>query len=253
MTDWNPNDPDAARVHYDLAAWDFDQQAELAAAMADAEIPHAWDGTELVVPEAFELEADELIERVEAELGIVSDEQPVSDERPVPIRLADGVPSTEFDLEAWSPVEIDTVSVALTTARIAFRWEDHLLLVATDDEDVVDALLDDIESGEYVDVEGARAPTSDEELHAEALTDFFLAAERLQRDPLDADGIEHLRRATENADPELAPFGVTPTLWQRTCDLAEQVVDALVLDDGPDHEAAMDAAARLHELLRPHV
>ena len=37
MTDWNPDDPDAVRVHYDLSAWTFDQQAELAAAMADAE------------------------------------------------------------------------------------------------------------------------------------------------------------------------------------------------------------------------
>ena len=64
MTDWNPNDPDATRVHYDLAAWDFDQQAELAAAMADAEIPHAWEGTELVVPESHEDAADELIELV---------------------------------------------------------------------------------------------------------------------------------------------------------------------------------------------
>ena len=54
MTDWNPNDPDATRVYYDLAAWSFDQQAELASTMADAGIPHAWDNTELMVPEEFE-------------------------------------------------------------------------------------------------------------------------------------------------------------------------------------------------------
>lgn len=253
MTDWNPNDPDATRVHYDLAAWDFDQQAELAAAMADAEIPHAWEGTELVVPEEFEARADDLIERVEAELGIVSDPLPDAGERPTPIELADGVPATEFDLGDWSPTEIDTVSLALADARIPFRWEDHLLLVATDDEAVTDALLDDIESGEFVHVGTARTPTADDEAGAEALTDFFLAAERLQRDPLDADGIEHLRRATEAADPDVAPFGVTPKLWQRTCDLAEQIVDALVDDEGPDHQAAMDAAAQLHALLRPNV
>jgi sulfate transport system permease protein len=43
-----------------------------------------------------------------------------------------------------------------------------------------------------------------------------------------ADGIDHLRRATDVADPDVAPFGVTPKLWQRTCELAEDIVDALV-------------------------
>ena len=49
--DWNPNDPDATRVHYDLSDWSFEQMAELAAALADAVVPHAWDGNELIVPE----------------------------------------------------------------------------------------------------------------------------------------------------------------------------------------------------------
>jgi hypothetical protein len=253
MTDWNPNDPDATRVHYDLAAWDFDQQAELAAAMAEAEIPHAWEGTELVVPEEMEARADELIERVEAELGIVSAPLPDPGERPEAIPLADDVPTTEYDLADWSPAEIDSVGVALADARIPFRWEEQVLLVGTDDEGVVEALLDDIESGEFVHVGEARLPTVDEELSAEVLTDFFLAADRLQRDPLDADGLDHLRRATEVADPEVAPFGVAPKLWQRTCELADEIVDALIDETGPDHDAAMTAAARLHELLRPNV
>ncbi len=258
MTDWNPNDPDATQVHYDLAAWDFDQQAELAAAMADAEIPHAWDGTELIVPEDMEQAADDLIERLEAELGIVSEpgapgELSDEGERPAPIDLADGEPSTEYDLSEWSAAELDTVSIALTDAGIPFRWEEQLLLVSTADEEVAETLLDDIESGEYVDVGAAHVPTSADEISAEVLTTFFLAAERLQRDPLDADGIDHLRRATDVADPDVAPFGVTPKLWQRTCELAEEIVDALVDGEEPDHDAAMESAAKLHELLRPHV
>jgi isopentenyldiphosphate isomerase len=259
MTDWNPNDPDATRVHYDLTVWDFDQQAELAAAMADAEIPHAWDGNELIVPEEMEQTADDLIARIEAELGIVSDPRDQVDqvtpagERPAAIDLADDEPTTEYDLADWSAAEIDTVSIALADARIPFRWEEQLLLVSSTDEDVVEALLDDIESGEYVDVGGAHVPTAEDELSAEVLTTFFLAAERLQRDPLDADGLDHLRRATEVADPEVAPFGVTARLWRLTCELAEDIVDALVDDEEPDHDAAMASAAKLHELLRSHV
>ena len=59
--DWNPNDPEATRVHYDLAAWSFDQQADLASELADAGIAHTWEGTELVVPEELESEAEAII------------------------------------------------------------------------------------------------------------------------------------------------------------------------------------------------
>ena len=38
--DWNPDDPDATRVLYDLGRWSFDQQAELAAELAEAEVPY---------------------------------------------------------------------------------------------------------------------------------------------------------------------------------------------------------------------
>jgi hypothetical protein len=68
--DWNPDDPDATRVHYDLSRWSFDQQAELASDLAEAEIPHAWDGPELMVPDEFEAAADAAIAIVEERLGI---------------------------------------------------------------------------------------------------------------------------------------------------------------------------------------
>ena len=42
---------------------------------------------------------------------------------------------------------------ALTGASIPFRWDGNVLLVGTSDEGVVDELLDEIETGEYVDVD----------------------------------------------------------------------------------------------------
>ena len=110
MTDWNPNDPDTTRVYYDLSTWSFDQQAELAAEMADADIPHAWDDTELMVPEDSEQAADLVIADVETRLGIVERRRPPTQRcrrdarrghRPVPIALAEGEPTTEYDLDEW--------------------------------------------------------------------------------------------------------------------------------------------------------
>lgn len=260
MTDWNPNDPDATRVYYDLAAWSFDQQAELASTMADADIPHAWDNTELMVPEEFEDATDQLIAEVESRLGIVSvdDQNDPGDpdfafERPAAIVLESDAQTTEYDLDDWSPPERDAVTNALTDAAIAFRWERHVVLVGTEDEAMVEALLDEIESGDYVDLMSARPATADEEQTSELMTTFFLAAERLRRDPLDADGLDHLRHATDVADPEAPPFGVAPKLWKQTCELADEVVDALVDGDDPDPQGVIEAAERLHELLRPNV
>ena len=73
--DWNPNDPDATRVHYDLSNWSFEQMAELAAALADAEIRHAWDGNELIVPEDAEQDTDDIVAQVEMRLGIASEDE----------------------------------------------------------------------------------------------------------------------------------------------------------------------------------
>lgn len=252
MTDWNPNDPDATRVYYDLAAWTFDQQAELAAAMADAEIPHAWDGNELMVPEESEEATDELISEVEVRLGIDSDpgaEMAIGDTAQPQQVLSDDVPTTEYDLAEWEATETETLTHALIGAGIPFRWEGTVLLIGTDDEPVVDTLLDEIESGDYADVMSSTAG----EASPETLTHLFLASERLRHDPLDADGIEHLKQGTDEADPDAPPFGITPRLWQQIVDAADEVVDALVGEAGPDEEAAMAAAERLHELLRPTV
>ncbi|MEX0848057.1 MAG: hypothetical protein WD023_09790 [Ilumatobacteraceae bacterium] len=252
MTDWNPNDPDAPRVYYDLVAWTFDQQAELSSAMADAEIPHSWEGTELMVPDECEEATDQVIAEVEVRLGIDSgngDEMAIGDTLLPQRVLPDDVPTTEYDLAAWEATETDALTHALMGAGVAFRWEATVLLVGTDDESVVDALLDEIERGDYADV---MSPSAGEG-SAETMTHLFLAADRLRNDPLDADGIEHLKQGTGEADPDAPPFGVTPRSWQQIVDAADEVVDALVHEAGPDEEAAMAAAERLHELLRPTV
>ena len=133
--DWDPSDPDAVNVLYDVSAWSVDQRAELAAAFADAGHPHAWEGDELVVPEQIEDAVDELFDRLERELG------------PFPVGLEAEVPSTEFGLDEWPPTDIEVLQQALLEAEIPHRWEGSTLHVAPDAEHVVDDLLDAIEIG----------------------------------------------------------------------------------------------------------
>lgn len=265
--DWNPNDPDATRVLYDLGQWSFDQQADLAAELAEAEVPHTWDGAELVVPETHEAQADALINAVEQRLGIRYDSEGDADdddddagaEPLVPIDLPEGAPTTEYDLDEWPEGDLQTITRALVSRRIAYAWEETVLIVTTADEAVVESLLDMIENGQFgvgdddFDLDDEDGDDEAERLPFETLTTFFLAGERLKRNPLDADGLEQLLVAIEVADPRRPPYGVDPRLWKRTCELAEELADALAGEEEPDEDAALDVAEELHDLLRPFI
>jgi len=249
--EWNPNDPDATRVHYDLTNWSFEQMAELAAALADAEIPHAWDGNELMVPEHAEAATDDVVAQVEMRLGIATADEVVAPREAVP--LPDDAPSTEYDLAEWEPGERELVTSHLVTRGLPFRWEEDVLLVGTQDEELVDAILDDVENDEGVDLPDDDDDEDADQLPFETLTTFFLAGDRLQRNPLDADGLEQLLEASELADPDHPPYGVDKRLWQRTCELADDLAAALVDGDEPDVVETQAVAAELHDLLRPYV
>lgn len=244
MTEWNPNDPDASKVYYDLSGWNFDQQAELSAELAERYIPHAWEGAELVVPEDSEAETDEMFVALEARLGIVGAADEV-----VQIELAADATSTEYDLGEWSVLERDLVSDSLAGAQIPFRWEDEILLVGTENEEQVDDILDDVESGKIIPVL-ADSGEDDDELPFENLNSFFLAGERLKRNPQDASGLQRLLEALEVADPDRPPSGVELGVWRRSCRLAEDLADTLIAEDG-DVDLAKPIAESLHDLLRP--
>lgn len=248
---------------YDLSAWSFDHQAELAARLAEAEVPHAWEGTELVVPEEFEAAADSVIATVEQEFGIDEAGDDAGGEalaghslvdEPVQQPLVEGRLVTEYDLSEWEVPEREAATRVLLRQQRPFAWEGTVLVVHADDEDVVDSVLDMIEAaipdGVFPDVDD----TPDEgRLPFETLTSFFLMADRLRRDPLDADGLEQLLDALDVVEPGRPPYGVDIRLWERTCELADELAGALADDDEPDHDEVVHLAAELHELLRPFI
>lgn len=142
MTDWNPLDPDYENVFYDLSSWTTDHQSEMTAALAQANIPHAWVESELVVPAEFEDKLDSIFDRLEQELGIgltavvggVAEEDDV----------------TEYELDEYTVAERRDLTEMLITARITHRWSDSTLIVPTPAEAIVDGLLDELEGDEVI-------------------------------------------------------------------------------------------------------
>lgn len=257
MSDWNPLDPDAESVHYDLSEWSLDQRAAVAEVFAEAEVPHAWVGDEVVVPSELEEVADTLLDRLEQEFAIDGNAF-ANRGSAAAIDEADDDEITEYELDEWTDNERSRLGELLVASGIPFRWEGAILVTLSEFEDTVDELLDAVEAGDVtiVDSRGpgpATVSAGNSQVSGETLTQMFLAAERLQRDPLDADGLALLVRVLDDVEDGGAPFGVSMPAWRQAVELADQLAEALAGSDIPDEIGAMEIAQRLFVTLRPHV
>lgn len=238
MSEWNPRDPDVESVRYDLSEWSINQRADVAAALAEAAIAHSWDGDELVVPAETEERVDEILDEIESQTatdgstGILGSDQQL----------------TEYELDEWNTSERNELSEMLTEFNVQYRWEGDVLLVPTTSEDEVDECLDSLERGGVVIVDDDSTPQAS----TETLRTLFNVAQRLQRNPLDADGLTMLTILLEDIESHRAPRGVPDSVWRQATDIADQIVAALTDGSQPDEITAIDLAGRLHAVLRPH-
>lgn len=236
MLDWNPNDPDAVKVHYDVSAWSIDQRAELAEALAEEDLAHVWDGEELVVPEELEEDVDELFARLEALLGPFA----------VPLDAAD--PGVEFGLDEWPPVDRATLTQALIEAEIPHRWDATTVTVATDAEQAVDELLDGIEQGTLVLAGADDAAVAPED----AFPTLHAAADRLAKDADDQHGREQLLDMAAQLDRSRPAYGVSVGAWARCIDSMEELV-ALLDEPTSTSSDIIGAAQDLRSRVRQYV
>jgi hypothetical protein len=231
--DFDPNDPDQVKVHYDLAGWSLEQRAELAETLAEREVPHVWEGEELVVPEEIEDAVDALFDELEQEIG------------PFPVLLDGEGPATEFGLDEWSRSDIEMLEQSLVEAEIPHRWQGTTLFVSSDAEHVVDDLLDAIEAGEVASLdEEAIAPDG-------ALQTLYVSADRLRRDPTNTTGREQLLALVPKLSPTVPPFGLPAGSWAAMVEAARRLAAAYQASLATDE--IREAAAELYGVCRPWV
>jgi len=237
--DFDPNDPDTIKVHYDVGGWSIDQRAGLAEALANSELPHFWDEDELVVPEIVEGQVDALFERLEEELG------------PFAILLADDAESTEFGLDEWSDDDRTVLTEALVEAEVPYRWDGLSVVVAVEAEHAVDDLLDAIEAGELISTNAADGEGAPEG----AISTIFLAADKLSKDPVDAKSRNTLIDLYPQLNPKHPPYGLAPRTWAGAVAGVGVIVELVVRASGAHDldSAIIEAAQELRSLIRPYV
>ena len=134
MSEWNPKDEQALSTRYDLTDWSVDERADVVGALAQAEVPHQWDGDELVVPQEQEETVEDILDEVEEQMDANDDEETADDN------------ITEYELEEWTEGERKQLCDMLDNLDIGYRWDGTVLLVPIGVEAVVDSCLDSIDS-----------------------------------------------------------------------------------------------------------
>jgi hypothetical protein len=233
VTDWDPHDSEAVKVHYDVSAWSLDQRGELSAALAEAELVHVWDGDELVVPEDVESEVDALFERLEELLG------------PFAVPLDPDDAGVEYGLDEWPASDRRTLDQALVEQAVPHRWDRTTVIVATDRETEVDALLDAVEQGTIVLAGGSSGSTPPEGV----LDTMFSASDRLARDPDDRTGGDDLRQLVPQLDRKQPPYGVDIPTWAGAVEAAQALL-ALVEDEEAPSSDIIGTAQQLRAIVR---
>jgi hypothetical protein len=134
VSEWNPKDEQALSTRYDLTDWSVDERADVVAALAQAEVPHQWDGDELVVPQEQEETVEDILDELEEQMDANDDEETADDN------------ITEYELEEWTEGERKQLCDMLDNLDIGYRWDGTVLLVPIGVEAVVDSCLDSIDS-----------------------------------------------------------------------------------------------------------
>jgi len=228
--------PEEEQVVYELDEWSLDMQADAAAAMAESGIPHAFDGSDLVVHLDYEPDVDHILDLVEHGHDVA--------------RLADAERSGDvvYELDEWDDESRDELQRRLDEGGVPYRLEGNSFVVDASDEQAADFLIAEVR-GVEADVDEPIADESDPEL----LSRIFLTADRIHDKPGDADAIVDLVELSDDLDEDVPPFGVAPQAWERIVDRVDALADALGDEGGPDETSATAIAAELRTMLKPFV
>jgi hypothetical protein len=224
--------PEDRQVVYELNEWTLDQRTTLGEWLANEEVPHSWEDTDLIVADLDEARVDGMCESIEGN------------------KLEDGSDPSQvaYELEEWTTAQRTDLEGRLTAAEVEFRWEPGFtLVVAPEAETAVDGIIEELVPAEA----GVDDDDDDEDLpeaNADVLGELFLAADTLGRNPTDRDGVERLTAVIDDVDTSAAPYGMDAQQWELIVVAADDLADA-ILEQAED-DLVVERALALRTLVR---
>jgi hypothetical protein len=208
---------------------------------------HVWEGATLVVRAEDEERVDELVEQVEVT------NQPTLD------------PDKEqvvFELEDWPDEKRSALSESLEEAQIPFGFDENDdLVVLEDDEERVEAVLDQVDYNFSLDAaevsgdggdDGETGGDDDGLAAQEVMSELFVAADKLMHDPDDSGAVLRFTEAAGTVAALALPYGFAPGSWEEIVTLSGELRSLLDEADSED-EAVIEAAKAVRGVLRQYV
>jgi hypothetical protein len=176
-----------------------------------------------------------------------------------------------YELDEWTADQRGALEQRLLGEEIQHQWEmadgadvqegyepGNPWEVATDlvvgeqDEEAVDAMLDEIESPHALEVAAAADDDgTDDEANYAVMSNLYVAADRLKDDPDDLALAGEFFDAADAAASIPPPFGIDSEVWRRVQELAGEVSRSLENED--DDEVVAANAQRLRDVLFGYV
>jgi hypothetical protein len=237
--------PDGEQLAYEFEEWDNQSRVLLDQLLEGESIMHVWEGATLVVRAQDESRVDELVEQVEVS------NQPTLD------------PDKEqivFELEGWPEEKRAALSTSLEEAGISYGHDENDdLVVLEEDEERVEAVLDQVDFNFSLDAEDVAdddeegEDDGDDGLAAQdAMSELFVAADRLMHDPDDSAGVLRLTDAATTVEGMALPYGFAPGVWSEIIEHAAALRTLLETADSDD-DAVIESSKGLRNLLRQYV
>lgn len=173
-----------------------------------------------------------------------------------------------YELDEWTPDQRGALEMRLQAEGIEHQWEAATgadlepgyepgdpwtvatdLVVGEQDEETIDALLDEVESPDAL----VSAPDDgdDDEATYAVMSHLYVAADRLKDDPDDLALAGEFFDAADAAAAAASPFGIEPEVWRRVQELAGEV--SLSIEQEENDEVVAGNAKRLRDILFGYV
>ncbi len=171
----------------------------------------------------------------------------------LPVDLDDCMPLDDdqeqvgYELFAWDPTHLDELDDALHELGLAHEWvsDGYEVVVHVADEEQVDALLPTIRFPDELPAEADDGDDTD----VMVLSELFVAADRMQRDPT-GDAVSAFLDAAERIGDH-PPYGLDLAQWTKVVEVVDELID-LFHAAAPTGEISAQAT-RLRDRLRPLV
>lgn len=241
LGDADPGD----QIAYEIGDWTNEARVVLDGMLTRQGIVHVWEAGTLVVRAEDEERTDALVDEVE--MTEVPTLDPDADQ-------------VVYEITGWDEGQRADLEAALMADEIPHGWDvNGDLVVLEADEERVEPMLDRFDmEGELTADEVAAEPdepvtaNDDDGLAAQdAMSDLFIAADKLMKDATDKDAISRLATASDRTETLGLPYGFSTAVW---ADLRAKATDLRALvEDQADDDTVIESATALRQMLRQYV